>query len=219
MMATTIDDLRNRFEAAHQGHLLTFWPKLSKEDQQSLSEQLNVLDIERVNRVYKHAVESESTDVQKQHPIEPLPGDASDSIMSHPEKETEWRNIGLSAIASGQVGVLLMAGGQGTRLGSSAPKGCFDIGLPSHKSLFQYQAERIIRLQNLAEIHSGNAKGSVVVPWYVMTSGPTRRETEDFFTKHSFFGLDPKNVIFFEQGAPSSTLYTQSITSNSTFTH
>lgn len=200
----SIDALRQRYEAAGQGHLLHFWPQLSESERAQLQKQLEGLDIERVNRIYKKAVggEAEAAAQQGREVIEPLPEDASDSVVSEEDKEDEkkWRAVGLKAVAEGQVGVLLMAGGQGTRLGSSAPKGCYDIGLPSHKPLFQLQAERIARLQQLAEQEYGKPSGSVVIPWYVMTSGPTRPETEAFFKKNSYFGLDPKNVIVFEQG-------------------
>ncbi|KAF8808108.1 UDP-N-acetylglucosamine diphosphorylase [Phlegmacium glaucopus] len=198
----SIDSLRKRYGAADQGHLFKFWSNLTEPQQTDLVSQLDALNIERVNRIFTKAISSEKEALDpnaQSDPIEPLPKSASESI-SDTAKTIEWRRIGLDAIARGEVGVLLMAGGQGTRLGSSAPKGCYDIGLPSHKSLFQYQAERIARLQTVAELQNHKPVGSVVVPWYVMTSGPTRRETEFFFKKNSYFGLDSKNVIFFEQG-------------------
>ena len=199
-----IDTLQARYEAAGQGHLFTFYPSLSDTEKKALVAQLEALDVERVNRIYTTAVKAEAewalpaTDANA---IEPLPQDASGSVLGEPAKVKQWERTGLDAIARNEVGVLLMAGGQGTRLGSSAPKGCYDIGLPSHKSLFQYQAERVARLQIVAAETTGKPTGSVIIPWYIMTSGPTRRETEDFFTKNAFFGLDPKNVIIFEQGA------------------
>ncbi|KAG1056502.1 hypothetical protein G6F42_028814 [Rhizopus arrhizus] len=79
--------------------------------------------------------------------LEPLPTDVIGDVASNRE---EWCKLGMSLIQQNQVAVILMAGGQGTRLGSAEPKGCYDIGLPSHKSLFQLQAERICRLQTLA---------------------------------------------------------------------
>ncbi|ESK92720.1 udp-n-acetylglucosamine diphosphorylase [Moniliophthora roreri MCA 2997] len=198
----SFESLKKRYEAAGQGHLLKFWPQLSESEQKSLADQLNALDIERVNRIYKKAINAEAKTSDPNAPqasIEPLPEGASESVTDA-TKAREWRRVGLDAISRGEIGVLLMAGGQGTRLGSSAPKGCYDIGLPSHKSLFQYQAERIARLQTVAEQEFNRSAGSVIIPWYVMTSGPTRRDTEDFFTKHSYFGLKPENVILFEQG-------------------
>jgi UDP-N-acetylglucosamine/UDP-N-acetylgalactosamine diphosphorylase len=196
-----IAQLRQRYETAKQGHLFKRWHQLSEPEREALAEQLINLDIERVNRIYLTAIDAEkdAADSSKAERIDPLPVDLSDTTLN-PSKVKEWEGIGMKAIANGEVAVLLMAGGQGTRLGSSAPKGCYDIGLPSHKSLFQYQAERILCLQRLAASREGKRAGSVIIPWYVMTSGPTRSDTEDFFKENKFFGLDPANVIFFEQG-------------------
>jgi UDP-N-acetylglucosamine/UDP-N-acetylgalactosamine diphosphorylase len=197
-----VDALRARYDAAGQGHLFTFWPQLSEPDRATLAAQLEALDIDRINRIYNKAVSAEqSASAAEAGSIEPLPQGASDKVTPRSEKEAEWLATGLAAIARGEVGVLLMAGGQGTRLGSSAPKGCYDIGLPSHKSLFQYQAERIARLQQVAQEETGKPVGSIVVPWYIMTSGPTRRDTEEYFKTNAYFGLKPENIIFFEQGA------------------
>lgn len=199
----SVESLKERYEAAGQGQVFKFWADLTPEQQSTFSGQLNALDVERVNRVWKKAIDSENALASASaadEEITPLPDDAFDTILGAPDKEKEWREVGIKAVADGRVGVLLMAGGQGTRLGSSDPKGCYDIGLPSHKSLFQYQAERIARLQTVAEEEQGKSKGSVIIPWYVMTSGPTRKPTVAFFEKNNYFGLDKKNVIFFEQG-------------------
>ena len=68
----------------------------------------------------------------------------------------------LDAIAKGEVGLLLMAGGQGTRLGCSGPKGEYDIGLLSHKPLFRLEADRILRMEERASLKSGMSAHSSV---------------------------------------------------------
>eukprot|EP00122_Pirum_gemmata_P003974 Pgem_evm1s3599 len=88
----------------------------------------------------------------------------------------------MKAMANNEVAVLLLAGGQGTRLGSADPKGMYNVDLPSQKSLFQIQSERIKRLQTL---------NNCEIPFYIMTSEPTYDKTKGFF--------ETENVFFFNQ--------------------
>ncbi|AEO70205.1 uncharacterized protein THITE_127415 [Thermothielavioides terrestris NRRL 8126] len=197
-----LSELRQKYTLAGQGHVFTFYDSLSAAEQASLYGQLTLFDPTYINTIAAKALAppAAADGSAAQPSLEPLPDSARASIMdSRPEDIDRWYSEGLDLIAANKVGVVLMAGGQGTRLGSSAPKGCFDIGLPSGKSLFQIQAERIRKIEELAAKNAGSGR-SVTVPWYVMTSGPTREPTEQYFKEHNYFGLKPENVFIFEQG-------------------
>ncbi|KAF1946803.1 nucleotide-diphospho-sugar transferase [Clathrospora elynae] len=191
--------LKATYEKAGQGQVFSFYEKLSTAEKAALFEQLSGFDPEYINEITERALHPAKTDSTEADKLEPLPENATSSVLdSSTENLDKWYNSGLELIAENKVAVVLMAGGQGTRLGSSAPKGCFDIGLPSKKSLFQLQGERIRKAELLAAKKHG--KESVTIPWYVMTSGPTRGPTADFFEKNAWFGLKKENVVIFEQG-------------------
>lgn len=196
--AEEFQQLQKKYTDAGQGHVFAFAEELPTVEKSRLFHQLNNFNPTRINDLADTALNPPKTE-QTTVTVEPLPEAATASIIdSDPADVQKWFDFGLKEVSGNKVAVVLMAGGQGTRLGSSAPKGCFDIGLLSQKSLFQLQAERILKLQELAKKVHGVA--SPVIPWYVMTSGPTRKPTEDFFRSHSYFGLEEKNVFIFEQG-------------------
>ncbi|KAF3939886.1 hypothetical protein ABW19_dt0209631 [Dactylella cylindrospora] len=200
-----VEQLKQKYAAAGQDHVFAFYDSLSASEQVALFAQLSDIDPARTSKLAEEALNpvKSSADEDAKPQIEPLPTSACASTLDSDEEDLKkWYNEGLELIASNKVAVILMAGGQGTRLGSSDPKGCYDIGLPSKKSLFQIQAERISRVQILAEEYKGVKKGVNVaqIPWYIMTSGPTRKPTEEYFVKNDYFGLAKEQVVFFEQG-------------------
>ena len=132
--------------------------------------QLDVIDISKVLSTYKLTIESAS---DTGGPLQPLPVTKLWNVAK--QQRDAWEEKGLSLIRQGKVAFLFLAGGQGTRLGTSDPKGCYDIGLPSRKSLFQLVAERLRRLRALA------GADAPPVPWYIMTSPMTDAATKAFF--------------------------------------
>jgi UDP-N-acetylglucosamine/UDP-N-acetylgalactosamine diphosphorylase len=193
-----LKELREKYERAGQGQVFAFYDNLSTAEKAAIFEQLSNFDPEYINELAEKALHPPKTE-ETESTLEPLPANATSSVLDSKEEDlNKWYDSGLELIAENKVAVVLMAGGQGTRLGSSAPKGCYDIGLPSKKSLFQLQGERIAKVEQLAKKKHG--KESVTVPWYVMTSGPTRGPTQKFFEENNYFGLKAENVIIFEQG-------------------
>ena len=106
------------------------------------------------------------------------------------EKQEEFKAIGLDAIKAGKVGAILLAGGQGTRLGFDKAKGMYNIGV--NKELYIF--EQLIR--NLQKVTD---EAGVYVPFYVMTSDKNDKDTREFFEEHNYFGYNKDYVKFFIQ--------------------
>ena len=106
-------------------------------------------------------------------------------------RSAELTAAGEAAYRDGVVAVLMVAGGQGTRLGLDAPKGCFAIGALSGASIYQIQAEKVLALSR---------RIGRQVPLLVMTSPMTDDQTRDFFAQHNRFGLTEEQLRFFCQG-------------------
>jgi UDP-N-acetylglucosamine/UDP-N-acetylgalactosamine diphosphorylase len=177
------DDLRERLDEHGQAHVLAAWDRLAAEDRAHLAGQLQALDFDLLARLYTQR--DESFALPPEHSIGPLPHVLPD------EPDPEARQIGEDAIESGEVAALVVAGGQGTRLGFDHPKGMFPVGPVSQKSLFQLHAEKVL---------ARGERFGVRIPLLVMTSHATHAETEAFFQKHDYFGLSANDVYFFRQG-------------------
>lgn len=184
------------FKKADQNHIVTAYEKLAPADQEKFLGQLaEIEDPVKLVETVKSAIQFSANASSKSYAQ--LPSTSTGSTLDHDSAElVKWAQLGKEAISRNEVAVLLLAGGQGTRLGSLDPKGCFDVGLPSSKSLFQIQAEKIKKIQQL----SAKNGDEPTVHWYIMTSGPTRAATELYFESHHHFGLKKLQITFFDQG-------------------
>ncbi|KAG8046778.1 hypothetical protein GUJ93_ZPchr0008g12126 [Zizania palustris] len=189
-------ELLERLKDYGQEGAFALWDELAPEERDFLVRDIESLDLARIDRIVRCSLRSQGFPVPA---VEPVPESIVSTVEDRiPEDKQRWWKRGLKAISEGKLAVVLLAGGQGTRLGSSDPKGCFSIGLPSGKSLFQLQAERIFCIQKLAaQSTDGN---TAQIHWYIMTSPFTDEATRKFFESRRYFGLEPNQVHFFQQG-------------------
>jgi UDP-N-acetylglucosamine/UDP-N-acetylgalactosamine diphosphorylase len=187
-----------------QDHLVAFWNELNEEEKIQLKDDIDSIDFHEVNSSFKRIQEEKDAITQDiDSNIEPVPAELKGSFVKSTQDQLEkYEAEGLKAIASGQVAVLLLAGGQGTRLGVNYPKGMYSVDLLSGKTLYQLQAERLIKIKELAlqrfpALATDSNKGSI--PWYIMTSEHTQESTISYFKSNGYFGLDKENFFLFEQ--------------------
>ena len=187
-----------------QEHLLAFWDELSPVEQNKLAAQLRDIDFAQIARLYRNASAAQASvpsDSTSQAPAaedpaalasraEPPPairlGDANPMFSLD-----EAARRGNAALSAGKLGVVLVAGGQGTRLGFDHPKGLYPIGPVSGATLFQILIEKLVAV--------GRCHG-VRIPLYLMTSPATHEETLAALAEHDRFGLASDDLLVFCQG-------------------
>jgi UDP-N-acetylglucosamine/UDP-N-acetylgalactosamine diphosphorylase len=176
--------LSAKLTSAGQSHLLRFWDRLAEGERESLRQQIAGLNFEAIGRMRGLLASGESEHSRGDiRPAEVLDRSRTDRQRA--------ARAGEDAIRAGKVGVILVAGGQGTRLGYEGPKGCFVLGPVSGASLFEIHARKVLALEQAFE---------APVPFYIMTSAANDGATRDFFTEHDRFGLSAERVLFFMQG-------------------
>jgi UDP-N-acetylglucosamine/UDP-N-acetylgalactosamine diphosphorylase len=182
--------IRRRVAEAGQEHVFRFWNELPEEGQRRLLGQLAAVDFEELGRlVDQHITHSRPHELPPN--LEPAP------FIPIPRTEDQWAerrrvsDLGESLLAGGKVAAMVVAGGQGTRLGFDGPKGAFPIGPVSGRSLFAIFADTL---------HAARRTFGAPIPWYIMTSPANNRETQDFFEAHNCFDLPCTEVKFFAQG-------------------
>ncbi len=184
-MEQTLDEIKWKLKKYGQEHLLNGFEKLSENKKKELIRQLQEIDFDLITSLYNNATKGVDLSNDTIEPIEYL-----DKYKLN-EKFKEYEDIGKKAISQGKLATVTMAGGQGTRLGHNGPKGTYDIGLDSHKSLFELLSDYLKEEQK---------KYNVIIPWFIMTSRENNDATVEFFERNKYFGYEKnKNIFFFEQ--------------------
>lgn len=173
--------IENLLREHHQEAVLAAYEKLDEKGKKKLGEQIEKVDWNMVGMA------GNPDTAQKRGKLEPL---SALEVSDIEKNKAAYEKIGLDAIKAGKVGAVLLAGGQGTRLGSDGPKGKYNIGLTKDVYIF----ERLIR--NLQDVTD---KAGCFVPLYIMTSDKNHTDTVNFFEEKNYFGYPKEYVQFFQQ--------------------
>lgn len=178
-----------KLEKFGQLHVLKYYDELTKEEQEMLLKQVEDTDFTMTDSC-KHKEE-----LNQKGKISPL---SAMQLKEIAERREEFTAIGMEAIKAGKVGAVLLAGGMGTRLGSDAPKGLYDIGLTKEVFIFQRLIENLLDV-----VHAADAW----IHLFVMTSDKNHEATTKFFAEKNYFGYRPEYITFFMQEMAPATDY------------
>lgn len=178
--------------AEQQQHLLALLPDMTADPSHPVHAQLSRLDVAEVRKLLRLSLEASAQESVQQ--LSPVTASIKlDAIDSATRSSIRW--LGVEAIMKGSVGVVILSGGQGTRLGFNGPKGMYGMGMPSGKCIFQYHIEGVLGLAMLLSQGSEPCK----IPIYIMISDLNDSVIRSFFKENGYFGYPADQVFFFQQ--------------------
>ncbi len=181
MTTDRFDNLNGLLAMHGQTHLLQFWPRLNPVERDQLADTITAIDWDQIAAMQQCLREPDALALSDGR-IAPAP------VMPMSEDQArEAYTAGSDALADGKVAVLLVAGGQGSRLGFSGPKGAFPIGPLSGASLFQIHARKILALEQRYRSE---------IPFLIMTSQANDGETRAFLSVTTISGSVPSGCFF-----------------------
>lgn len=184
----TFENAKALLAEHNQEHLLDFYSELNENEQSDLLNQIEKLDFSLLD-----SLKPENMASAEKGNIEPLTKTAT--IEDIQQNIGEYRNIGIDAIRKGKIATVLLAGGQGTRLGFDKPKGMFNIGVNKELYIFECLINNLMDVVNEA---------GVWIPLLIMTSEKNNEDTVNFFKEKKYFGYNSEYIDFFVQDmAPS----------------
>ena len=170
----------------NQNHIVNLLKKLDEDKKQELIEQIEKIDFHQIMELYDNTKKEIEIKENKIEAISYL-----DKAKLSKEQKDKFDKLGEDIIRSGKYAVVTMAGGQGTRLGHTGPKGTFKLDVYGKgKYLFE------ILKENLEE---ANKKYDTTIPWYIMTSKENNKTTVEFLEKNNYFGYPKDAVTIFTQ--------------------
>ncbi|MGI6596025.1 MAG: hypothetical protein GX554_05940 [Elusimicrobia bacterium] len=183
-----LQKLSAQLKRYRQTHIIEHIQGLSGNEKIVFIKNLAAMNFELVFQLYEQS--SSNTAQKKSRTCQDIQPPVIISIDRHREKPDKISLIGASSISKGEIAVMIVAGGQGTRLAYPYPKGMYPISPVKEKSLFQIFSEKILSL---------SLKYNVKIPLLIMTNPDTDKETKEFFKNNGFFGIDERSVFFFCQ--------------------
>ena len=164
-----------------QLQLLKYFNELTEEERSQL---LN--DISRINFSVIDCINGHGADKNLKG-ISSIPAKSLKEIKTNCEA---FRKEGLKLLTEGKVGAVILAGGQGTRLGFDKPKGMYNIGITRHLSIF---VQLMNNIKEVTDLYGG------YFHLFIMTSDVNNDDTVAFFKENGYFGYPEDKIHFYVQ--------------------